>query len=299
MTIREVMAAKLAAAKELWNQALDLDTFELPAVLTLGLLLLHAGSVWYLVVPMTVLCIAGLALRPLLVNSTYWLIIAAIASFANFRNWYSIDNHKYLTTYWCIGLYCSLVSADRKAALSAQGRWLVGLCFLFADYWKLISPDFMSGTFFKFELIADGRFSWLARTFAGIPAESAHVNALEIAGLRAWDSTSASVPLVTGTRIDLVSRVMTWWTLAIEILIAAAWLAPAKLFFARWRHALLIAFVLTTYAVANVVGFGWLLLVMGLAHCPPESRRTRGVYYACFVFLHLFLIPFRNFGGSR
>jgi hypothetical protein len=295
MTLRENIAARLASGRALWSHALDLDVLEVSAVLTLGLLLLHAGSVWYLTVPMTVLCIAGLAVRPLLLNSSYWLLIAAVNAYANFKNWYVVDNHKFLTTYWCIGMHCSLLARDPKAAISLQGRWLVGLCFVFADFWKIVSPDFLTGTFFKYELIADGRFSWLAKVFAGVPSASRHVNSLRLAELTAWDSSLTSVPILGGPRLALIAQIMTWWTIGIEVLIAAAFLAPWR-FLARWRHPLLICFVLTTYAVANVVGFGWLLLVMGIAHCPQEARRTRGMYYACFVFLHAFLIPFRNLG---
>ena len=43
--------------KELYEQAVELDTLIAVPVLTLGLLLLHGGSVWYITVPLTVLCI--------------------------------------------------------------------------------------------------------------------------------------------------------------------------------------------------------------------------------------------------
>lgn len=295
MTAKERVAEKIAAARALWGTALDLDTLEVAAVLTLGLLLLHAGSVWYLTVPMTVLCIAGFAVRSLLLNPTYWLVIASVTAFANFRNWYTVDNHKFLTTYWCIALHCSLLARDPRRAASLQGRLLVGLCFLFADIWKVLSPDFLNGTFFKYQLLADGRFSWLAKVVAGVPSTAQHVNSLRFAELMAWDSGVMSAPVLGGSRLTLVAQVMTWWTIVIEVLLAAAFLAPWR-FLSRWRHPLLICFALTTYAIANVVGFGWLLIAMGIAHCPQEARFTRGMYFACFVFLHLFLIPFRNFG---
>ncbi|KAF0244825.1 MAG: hypothetical protein FD180_2196 [Planctomycetota bacterium] len=296
MTLPEQLKAKFQGAKALWNQALDLDGMEVAAVLTLGLLLLHAGTFWYLTVPLTVICILGFALRPLLLNSTYWLLLAAIAAYGNFRNWYSVDNHKFLTTYWCIGLHCSLLTRDPRAAASLQGRLLIGLSFAFACFWKFAAPDFLSGEFFKYQMLVDPRFDWLASVVAGVPVASANVNDLRILELRAWDATAIAAPVMGGPRLALTAQVMTWWTIVIELLIATAFLAPAKFFLSRWKHPLLIAFVVTTYAVANVVGFGWLLLAMGVANCPQENRRVRGGYFVSFVFIHAFLIPFRNLG---
>lgn len=298
MSAREDLLKRLEPARALWKQLLDLDRMEVAAVLTLGLLLLHAGTFWYLTVPLTVLCIAGFAMRSLLLSSGYWLAVSAVAAYANFHNWYTVDNHKFLLTYWCIGFYCSLLAREPNSSLALQGRWLVALCFAFAMYWKLASPDFVNSTFFRYELTADERFSWIARVFAGISPQNSHVNGLRLADLRAWDSTATSVALLGGARLALASRVMTWWTLAIEALVALAFLCPSRFSFSRLRHPLLIAFVVTTYAVANVVGFGWILIVLGLAQCPPDARRTRGMYYACFIVLHVFLIPFRNLGGQ-
>ena len=39
---------------------------------------------------------------------------------------------------------------------------------------------------------------------------------------------------------------------------------------------------MTIYAIAPVVGFGWLLLVMGVAQCEPEQTAMRTGYLALF-----------------
>ena len=48
------------------------------------------------------------------------------------------------------------------------------------------------------------------------------------------------------------------------------------------RHVLLITFGVATYAVAPVAGFGWLLMVMGLAQCGPDQRQFRLAYLVTF-----------------
>ena len=51
------------------------------------------------------------------------------------------------------------------------------------------------------------------------------------------------------------------------------------------RHAGLIAFCVTTYALAPVAGFGWLIATLGMAQCAGHQRVLRGVYLAVFVLI--------------
>ena len=53
------------------------------------------------------------------------------------------------------------------------------------------------------------------------------------------------------------------------------------------RHASLLAFCVTTYALAPVAGFGWLLATMGLAQCRRDQRLLRGAYMAAFILILL------------
>jgi hypothetical protein len=54
------------------------------------------------------------------------------------------------------------------------------------------------------------------------------------------------------------------------------------------RHALLLAFCLITYPFAPVAGFGWLLLVMGLAQCGSQQRFLRFAYIFTYFLVLLF-----------
>jgi hypothetical protein len=50
----------------------------------------------------------------------------------------------------------------------------------------------------------------------------------------------------------------------------------------RLRDAILLCFCLTTYAIATVEGFGWLLLSMGVAQCEPRRNWTKLCYLTTF-----------------
>ena len=66
---------------------------------------------------------------------------------------------------------------------------------------------------------------------------------------------------------------------------ASSFLWPGTGGVARQRHLVLAVFCATIYAIAPVVGFGWLLLVMGVAQCEPERTAVRTVYLGLFFVL--------------
>ncbi|MGH7895669.1 MAG: hypothetical protein ACREQL_13440, partial [Candidatus Binatia bacterium] len=63
----------------------------------------------------------------------------------------------------------------------------------------------------------------------------------------------------------------------------AVFLLPKRFGVARYRHAILLLFAWTTYLVATVATFGWVLMTIGLGQCEPERRRTRVLYVATCI----------------
>jgi hypothetical protein len=54
------------------------------------------------------------------------------------------------------------------------------------------------------------------------------------------------------------------------------------------RHGVVLAFCLATYAFAPVAGFGWLLLVMGMATTAAEQRGLRTAYVVAYCVVLLY-----------
>ena len=50
----------------------------------------------------------------------------------------------------------------------------------------------------------------------------------------------------------------------------------------------LLLFCATTFAVAPVAGFGWLLMVMGVAQCERERKNMRSLYLATFSLILIY-----------
>ncbi len=74
-----------------------------------------------------------------------------------------------------------------------------------------------------------------------------------------------------------LAKLTAWWTAAIETALAAVFLLPSRLAVSRYRHALLLLFAWTTYLLATVATFGWLLLTIGVGQCEPELPCVRSL----------------------
>jgi hypothetical protein len=60
----------------------------------------------------------------------------------------------------------------------------------------------------------------------------------------------------------------------------------------RLGSVLLLTFGMTTYLVATVREFGWLLMIMGLAQCSPEQKWDRGLFFITILLIQVFTLPF-------
>ena len=284
-----------------WCASLDLaalhfDPLDVLPLLTIVLLLTSAPDQWYLRGPLVAIFALGVVYRRWLAAPQYWYVVATLLGTTVYLNWESSDNHKYLFVYWCLAL-CSALSLPREqqaANLALASRWLIGLCMLLAAAWKLATPDYTSGSFFHFTLLADERFAHFTAEAANLPLaqlsenrelrdllRSSHLLGESIDSVRLFDS-----PQVSG-----IASVMTWWTLGIEGLLAAAFLAPDTRRTAIARNLLLLGFAATTYFIAPVRGFGWMLMLLGLAQCGERERGFRPCYLAAIVLIQAYTLP--------
>ena len=78
-------------------------------------------------------------------------------------------------------------------------------------------------------------------------------------------------------------------TLALEGVIAVAFLAPLRGSWRQLRDLTLLMFVVLTYAIVPVAGFGLLLVVMSLAQSDlPERGRTTFLYLGVVTLVAMF-----------
>jgi hypothetical protein len=274
----------------------EADTLDLVTRLTLVFLLLAdwiVGGDWRLKLPLRAIAIVGLVAPPLHRNRTLWLLLASLMASRTVLNWWTQDNHVFLLTYWCLAVYLSLTTDEPAETLAVNGRALIGLSFAFAALWKVVlSRDFLDGTYFHYTFLADPRFQDFGAVFGGMSSASYDEIARALAQLGDPTASVEVVQLPSTSMLVALAKLSAWWTAAIESALAAAFLLPSRFGVARYRHALLLLFACTTYLVATVATFGWVLMTIGVGQCEPELRRTRVLYVAtCLLVLAYGYLP--------
>jgi hypothetical protein len=267
-----------------------------PLALTLVLAMLATSRTWYVGVPVVVLGTLGIVLPSIRGSARFWLALAATLGAAAWADRWQTDNHQYLIAYWCLTLGLAASSADPARVRRIGARLLIGGVFVLATTWKLVSPDFLDGSFMRYTLLTDTRFGEVATLVGGMAPQDLEANREALRALDDPAEPPAPVRLRSTDRLDRAADILTWWTVAIEGLVAAAFLVPWRRL-ARHRDLALIAFVVTTYAVAPVVGFGWVLVCMGLAQCEPARATVPLAYVGSFLLVQVFTSPWTSVAG--
>jgi hypothetical protein len=273
---------------------LELDLFELGGVMTLLMIALSLDDTfWYLKLGIITLAVSAIVIRPLLWNPMIWLGLVVVFVWSYTNTWYEQNNHDFLKLYWCLGVGVALLAADRVQALRTNARILIGLCFLFACLWKVVSPDYLNNAFFSYFLLQDTRFELIVTYLGGLDAGELARGRLDRVLYTAFGDPAGSVAVPMSSAVGWIAPLMTWWTVLIEGFIAVAFLWPEGKGVSKWRDSAFMVFVISTYFVAPILYFAWLLIAMGVVQCARESFRYWPlVYVALFVLVLMrFHIP--------
>lgn len=257
--------------------------------LTLLDLLLQPVGPWWLRWGILLLAALGLLRQQLITHSALWLALAALTGLRVIADWPLSDNHAYLLAYWCLACGLAGFSDDPRAALARNARWMIGLAFLWASFWKLVlSGDYSSGVFFRVTMLMDPRLESFARIAGGLSAEQLgnlqdYIN-VHVDGAALMSADAPEEP----RRFMLLAQLAAWWNIILNAAIAIAFLSPVGRGLSRYRDALLIVFCLVTYAIATVAGFGWLLIAMAVSQTDAANQKLRIVYTAVFAVILLY-----------
>jgi hypothetical protein len=270
---------------------------DLPLVLTLVLVMLATSRAWYVAVPAVILAIVGLAVPSVRRSWGLWLALAGVLGAGAWARRWEIDNHQFLIAYWCLAIGVASRSPDPARVRRWSARVLIGAVFALATMWKLLSPDFLDGSFMRYTLLTDERFADVAALVSDVDPAALDANRQAISTLAEPDQPLTGVTRLIGSdRIDTIATGLTWWTIAIESAVALTFLVPWRRL-ARHRDLALVAFVGTTYAVAPVVGFGWVLVSMGLTQHEPGRRGVRLAYFVTFLLVQAYVSPWTSVAG--
>lgn len=258
--------------------------------LTLLLVVLHGATSPFASVVVRVVALMMLVLPSLTHRAAlWWLTLVALAA-SNADQWEIIDNHQYLITYWVLA--CTL-TVQKPEYLAINARLLVGIAFGFAVLWKLAAGQYLDGSFFYVSFFTDGRLQNFAGLFADGGPGFVKQTSQAIGQVMAFGFDNSTLALANDRGLMTLARGMSWSGLVVETAVAIVHLLPERQSYAL-RHFTLMVFVAFTYVLLPVVGFGFLLGVMGFAQVADDDQRLKRLYIALLCFLQLSLVPWRN-----
>ena len=278
--------------KYVLNEILATDNVTIIFRLTLLLLLLHGASSWVLEIPIRIICIIMLISNELLKNRNSWLVLTFFVLCANAIDWYWIDNHKYLISYWCLVCYLSITTKETYKVLFINAKLLIGLVFLIAVIQKIIYGQYFNGEFFQYTLITEKRLDLFSKIFGYISHEKLYENRMLEQAISIFPSDETNTILNSTHAIKKISYIWSYLTILFEGLIATAFLIPKSFYLHKIRNNFLIIFISSTYFLLPVAGFAFILTVLG--YVQSNTIIARKCYLITLVFIQLItLIPWK------
>lgn len=275
----------------------QLDLVQAVRVLTLFLAVVFAFPHWLFHMVVWICLLLFLLEGKLIRSPLFWLALALSATVVIVEDWHAADNHKYLLLYWLWVLFVAHLFQDpeqMRRTLRVNARFFLCFIFLVAAAQKLSSRTYMSGEMFEFLLYMDSRFTAFGK-LAGIDPSVPDAVQKSLAFYRSpFSQVTNNELLLPGTdRAHAVALLSTWWDLLIQ-------LAMGMLFLLRRRttdmiaHACLLLFIFTTYFLAPVYGFGWILGILGFTLAKENLPKIAAVYLVAFVAILLYQMPWRE-----
>jgi len=291
-------SAALESPRRLWARFLEgvgsRSRFEVAAGLTILLTLFFPFDAWYFQITAQLLAIVFVLHPRAAASPLFWYLLALLGSFAIIEHWQPVDNHKYLLVYWLWGLVAAAFFSrddDRDLILRRTARFMICFIMLGAVVQKTISGSYLDATMFEVILLTDPRFEGLLAVLGIDRHDLALSQAL-------YNDLRAPVPVIAGgeaimpadERLKAMAVAFTWLDYVIQAVVGVLFLLPGERI-ERFAHLSLVVFILFIYFIAPVLGFGWLIAILGIALAHGRFPRLTLGYLASFIVLISYQIP--------
>ncbi|HMO63156.1 MAG TPA: hypothetical protein PKC39_13270 [Ferruginibacter sp.] len=262
------------------------DTKQLLLTVTLLYFMLHISVYRYVQVPVTLLCLMAL-IFPLLWDSKWiWGAIIVVYVLGSMPHYFELINHKFLYLYWAIAIFACLFSKSFEQDIAFNARVLLVLVFAIAGLQKLFSADYRDGSFMLYILSKDQRIAGFLNLLHLLPKEMLQQNIAAVNHIVQQPLQPQEAAIVYTPAVKQLAAILTWLTVAVELLIAVLFSLPEKIYAARYRHLLLLLFLFFTYMLAPIAGFGSILAIMGIALA--GSKKTALWYIFMFFLIQVY-----------
>lgn len=212
------------------------------------------------------------------------LILTTVMLVINvYVNYYHSANHGFMIAYIGLALLIA-ISADNEVLMQKMALYFLTVLMGLALVQKLASPYYMSGNLIGDYILTGQMFKNLITVVYPDWVNVVHENNAAIRELGSLPpATGSSVPLVVPAGITALIMVLTYTSLAAQLLMEAALLLRARL--GVWVHYALLLFVLIIYSTRNENVFLSMNCILGYAMTDAQSKSVRKFYVIWIFYL--------------
>jgi hypothetical protein len=266
---------------ELSRQLNGRSSFDLACMCAL-LFAVGFGSDSWLTLMVGIIVLTAICWKPTWIqHPALWLLLSIAWGTQVALHWFDSDNHRFLFVYLCLALFLHAGHPKREQLFALTARLLISAVFCIAVIQKLSNAEFRSGAYMEITLLVDKRVVPLLKQVLGLDQATTQVN-LERMKSVIDGSGSTAVTLIRPSLLRHGAMVLTWWTILIEILIAITFLVPRL---GRWRDEFLQVFLLTSYTLIPITGFGLILVALGVGQSQARGYAPRLGYLLALAVL--------------
>lgn len=264
------------------------------SILTVTLLFftLNSSNYFYVKWLVTIIALTAIVFPKLKARKEIWIGLILTYIVGNVTHYLEIDNHKFLYIYWSVAILLCLFSEDFEKNISINARLLIGLAFFFAVISKIISSDYLDGSFFMWTSLMDTRVTKFLTWIHLMPRDLIIHNNGVYAQLVDKPILPAQAHLKSLPGLYFLSLIFTYAALIVELIIATLFLLPEKHRLSRWRDYPLLLFIASVYLVVPVWEFGSILSIIGSAQA--NTKRKSAVYLILFLLMQVYRLLYNR-----
>jgi hypothetical protein len=198
-----------------------------------------------------------------------------------------VANHHFVAAYMIIAILMYLSTTDhQEVRLRFHIRFMLGAVLAISAFHKILSPTFMNGTFFLYEMEMHHFLKPLKWAMPGWESAVRQNNKLLNDLIQTNPNTLTAVPLIKPvSNIYSIATSATWLAVFLEVLAGiAVWIWPQK----KATHVILLATLAGVFFMRFETGFLSLLATMGLLLAPGKNFRL--VYVTCIIIFAAMII---------
>jgi hypothetical protein len=222
----------------------------------------------------------------------FWLGLFILQSVDLYQSWISAANHTWVMWYWGLAMLAACLfkdTTDQTKIISNNARWLLIIIMLVAVVWKITTPSYLDGSFFERNLVSNPLMTTFTHVISGLEWDAIEGNYQT--NYQMFDNPNiTSRQYQSNNTAHYLSLGITWWVLIIELVIGALLLIQ-RFKTDTWAHILNIVFIACAYLGAPILGFAWILIVLGIAATGTSHSFLRPWYALLFLLILIYGLP--------